>query len=527
MSRSLFELMDDMHLSAQSTFLDYYNAIYAGNMDLAQQILDNNPEIANQITNSENINRLINAVNKNEEQPSKDIDDKLEELDNDFSKLIDDTKEIGAYDNTMQYFAHNFVVYQGKHYFAKSTPPIGTLPTDTNYWEEYSIKGLKGFGGMSNINYRGNWDDTVQYNVYDSVVYQNKMWWAIGENKNHHPDLNHYPWQLIAIPNTPVRTPIQKSAPLYGYSTGDFWFEITEGTDVTLSSWELVGTQAYSTTASNSFVIDDIIYVVGGQLADLSITAINQAYDVSTNTWSLKASYPELYDGAMGFSLNGKGYRLCGINSMVGSILYSKSVYSYSPDTNSWTKKNDFPVATSNLTASTVCNGKAYVGSGLAENPSKNIYVYDETNDNWSLETEFPVYTISPAMQAIGDDIYVIGGEHEDGSISSTVYIYDTVTKTWSTGNNMIAAESYAGSLVNNDNIYIVGGIDSLLYSDDTFQEYNVTENSWRSQSPLQFGRNSLVCENVLGYGYAIGGINFSLPMIGGYVERFKLDTVR
>ena len=59
MSRSLFELMDDMHLSAQSTFLDYYNAMSANNVELAQKILDNNPELADQITNSENIKDCV------------------------------------------------------------------------------------------------------------------------------------------------------------------------------------------------------------------------------------------------------------------------------------------------------------------------------------------------------------------------------------------------------------------------------------------------------------------------------------
>ena len=62
MSRSFIELMDDMHLSSQSLFLDYYNAMQSGNVSLANQILLNNPELINQITNAENMNYLM--VNK-------------------------------------------------------------------------------------------------------------------------------------------------------------------------------------------------------------------------------------------------------------------------------------------------------------------------------------------------------------------------------------------------------------------------------------------------------------------------------
>lgn len=527
MSRSLFELMDDMHLSAQSTFLDYYNAMSANNVELAQQILNNNPKLADQITNSENINRLIERVNKNEEQPRKDIDDKLSELEDDFQKLVDDTEEIGAFSSTTQYYAHNFVTYQGKHYFAKSTPPIGTLPTNANYWEAYDIKGFQGFGGLNNVNYRGNWDSTIQYNIYDCVIYLNKMWWAIDNNKGYVPNLNHYPWQPIAFPMPSTRTPIQKDAPLYGYSTGDFWFEVTEGEDVSLSSWELMSSQIYSTTASSSFIIDNIIYIVGGQLADLSVTNLTQAYDTTTNTWSIKANYPEICDGAMSFSLSGLGYRIGGINSMIGTVQYFNSVYSYNPTTNVWTKKNNFPVATANVNGGVVCNNTAYVNCGLSNNPSKTIYKYNTSNDTWSLETEIPTLVISPAIQAVGNSIYAIGGDDNANNILKTTYIYDTDTKTWSNGKDMPEGRGYAASFVNGQYIYVFGGLDSLLYSSDSVLRYNTSANTWDNQSLLQFARNSLNGEAISGYGYAIGGINLMQPMVGGYVERFQFDTTR
>lgn len=529
MSRSLFELMDDMHLSAQSTFLDYYNAMSANNVELAQQILNNNPELADQITNSENINRLIERINKNEEQPGKDIDDKLDELEDDFQKLVDDTEEIGAFSSTTQYYSHNFVTYQGKHYFATSTPPIGTLPTNVNYWQVYDIKGFQGFGGISNVNYRGNWDSTVTYNAYDAVVYRNKIWWALDKNIGNVPSLNHYPWNPIVMPMNPTRTPIQKSAPLYGYVEGDFWFEVTEGEDVSLSSWVTMTPQAVSTYASASFLINNVAYIIGGQSANLTPTNICQAYDIATNTWSIKANYPMEIEASGSFVLNNLGYIVGGLTSKVIPIQYFKSVYSYNPNTNTWTKKNDLPIVTSGLNAGVVVNGKAYINCGVGEGGivSTNLYSYNDTSDTWTLETNIPRYTASPFISAIEDNIYIIGGDDNTDNILKYNQIYNTTTKTWSTGKEIPAGEAYGGCIVNGNYIYACGGLDESLYSSDAVQQYDTVNNTWRPQSPLQFARTSLNCVSTSSYGYAIGGINFMQPMVGGYVERFQFDTAR
>ena len=59
MARRVIELMDDMHLSSQSTFLDYYYAMQSNNISQASSILTNNPTIKNQIMTADNINILL------------------------------------------------------------------------------------------------------------------------------------------------------------------------------------------------------------------------------------------------------------------------------------------------------------------------------------------------------------------------------------------------------------------------------------------------------------------------------------
>lgn len=74
MARRVIELMDDMHLSSQSTFLDYYYAMQANNISQASSILANNPTIKNQIMIADNINILLNETYRRELQPKVDID---------------------------------------------------------------------------------------------------------------------------------------------------------------------------------------------------------------------------------------------------------------------------------------------------------------------------------------------------------------------------------------------------------------------------------------------------------------------
>ena len=109
MSRSFIELMDDMHLSSQSLFLDYYNAMQTNNISLANQILMDNPELINQITNAGNINYLITGVNEREIEPKDDIDNYLDKLFQDFTNAINNTRVVGAFSSSIQYEIGNLV----------------------------------------------------------------------------------------------------------------------------------------------------------------------------------------------------------------------------------------------------------------------------------------------------------------------------------------------------------------------------------------------------------------------------------
>lgn len=523
MARRFLQFMDDMHLSSQNTFLDYYNAMQANNISGAVSILENNPSVENQITNAGNVNILFNEVEARELRPKKDIDDYLDELNSIFNEMVSNTKIVGTWNANTQYYSHNLVYYQNKGYFVYSVtePPVGTLPTDTNYWIEYDIKGLKGYGGFTNLNYLGVWSNTITYNPQDVVVYQNKMWMANAQNTNYAPNLNHYPWSLIMVPGVENKAAIQKTAP-EGYGTGDFWFKITQGDDIIQTSWATRTPESVPRFSSGSFILGDNIYVVGGQNAALVVTNTNEAYDMTTNTWSTKANMPVAKDGFAAFAISGIGYCIGGLGA---NGLPTNDCYSYNPATNAWTKIADFPFVVAYLGSVAVKGNNAYLGAILTPTGiSGDIYKFDANGTTWTKVTTMPIPRFASSVSIVDNKLYFIGG----GEIVEIPYgdnqIYDLSTNTWSTGVSMPNPRMATGTFVHNDDVFVIGGLDEIQYSTNLNQVYNTTTNTWRNDTSMTYSRNSLTSQYTQKKGYAIGGINIAQSNIAGYMEEYSFQ---
>lgn len=522
MSRSFIELMDDMHLSSQSLFLDYYNAMQSGNVSLANQILLNNPELINQITNAENMNYLIQGVNEREIEPKEDIDYFLDKLYNGFVNNINNTKVVGSYSDSVQYDIGNLVYYQSKGYYAYKKPPIGTLPTDKDYWLEYDIRGLQGYGGVSNLNYVGAWNSTSDYNPLDVVIYQNKMWMANAANTAFPPNLNHYPWDLIMMPAQQRKTPIQRNMPI-GYDEGNFWFQVTSGNDIINSAWRILTPDPVPRFAAASFVIGRDIHVIAGEGQNLARTAVHDVFNTLTNTWSQKAEYPEVLDGMGSFSINGKGYCAGGFSD---DLQYHKTAYVYDPIQNTWTAISSLPV-NSIFGGVGVSDGTyGYLTSGInAEGFVTNLFRYNPTSDTWETISNLPTPRVGSAVNILDNKIYVFGGLDQLGVSTDVVEAYDLNTNTWNTLTSMITARGYCAGFTTPHNIYVVGGLDKLSYTISNTERYTPSENIWREVEPMNFARNSLTVRGVNNAGYAIGGINLMQPMVGGFTEVYSLEV--
>ena len=62
---------------------------------------------------------------------------------------------MGVYNNTIQYQVNNWVTYtvQGvtQLYICIVQPPLGTAPTNTNYWRTFTVQGEQGASGTHTV----------------------------------------------------------------------------------------------------------------------------------------------------------------------------------------------------------------------------------------------------------------------------------------------------------------------------------------------------------------------------------------
>lgn len=521
MDRTIIELMDDMHLSSRDLFLNYYYAMQSNNTSSANSILLNNPSLANQITNSQNVNYLINGVNEREIEPKKDIDYYLDKLYQDFLVMINNTRVRGDFDSTVQYYPHNLVYYNGKGYYALKEPPIGTLPTNTEYWLEFDIRGFQGYGGLD-LNLKFNWDNTISYKQGDIVIYRNKMWYALADNTNYEPNLNHYPWVIISMPKMANKTPIQRATPT-GYDTGDFWFQITLGDDVIQKKWDIKQQEITPRFASAGFVIGDNIYTTGGITQTFVRSNKTEVFDTVTNTWSAKADAPTTRARTAAFSIGNKAYVIGGVDSN-GNIL--DTVEEYDSDTNTWTAKQSLPIPL--VTSGIAVNNIGYViaGETTGNQTVGNAYSYNATTDTWTAITDKLTPTYGHALASDGTNIYVMGGINQNGDTIGLNEAYDIATNTWSEKDDMLVPRSFLSSFFANGSIYSVGGLNSDWYSLDTNEKYNIEENKWTTDTPMNYPRSSLNAMAIGTKGYAIGGINIGTSDVHGYTEEYQTADV-
>lgn len=521
MDRTIIELMDDMHLSSRDLFLNYYYAMQSNNTSSANSILLNNPSLANQITNSQNVNYLINGVNEREIEPKRDIDYYLDKLYQDFLVMINNTRVRGDFDSTVQYYPHNLVYYNGKGYYTLKEPPIGTLPTNTEYWLEFDIRGFQGYGGLD-LNLKFNWDNTISYKKGDIVIYRNKMWYALADNTNYEPNLNHYPWVIISMPKMANKTPIQRATPT-GYDTGDFWFQITLGDDVIQKKWDIKQQEITPRFASAGFVIGDNIYTTGGITQTFVRSNKTEVFDTVTNTWSAKADAPTTRARTAAFSIGNKAYVIGGVDSN-GNIL--DTVEEYDSNTNTWTAKQSLPIPL--VTSGIAVNNIGYViaGETTGNQTVGNAYSYNATTDTWTAITDKLTPTYGHALASDGTNIYVMGGINQNGDTIGLNEAYDIATNTWSEKDDMLVPRSFLSSFFANGSIYAVGGLNSDWYSLDTNEKYNIEENQWVTDTPMNYPRSSLNAMAIGTKGYAIGGINIGTSDVHGYTEEYQVKDI-
>lgn len=184
---------------------------------------------------------------------------------------------------------------------------------------------------------------------------------------------------------------------------------------------------------SVSFTIGDIGYVVTGYDGD----------DYLTDTWAYHSDgdyWEKLVDdggnniftgegrtGAVGFSINGKGYLGTGYNDDTGELA---DFWEFDPSTNTWTQKADFPGTARYDAIGFSVGDYGYIGTGYDGSEQKDFYKYDPATDSWVQEVGYGGDKRQDATVFVINDVAYIGTGIQNGAYLEDFYSFDGSTWT-------------------------------------------------------------------------------------------------
>ncbi len=254
--------------------------------------------------------------------------------------------------------------------------------------------------------------------------------------------------------------------------------------------------------APSGFSINNKGYVMCGLNSSTVAQTDLWEWDKTTGIWTQKANFAGTgrYT-ATAFTIGSKGYITTGWTTPPSSQL--NDLWEYNKSSNSWTQKTNFGGSGRYTATSFVINGFAYVGLGYA--PLRNdFWKFDPTLNAWTQVANFPGGGRQSASGfAISGYGYVACGYPSNNEL----WQYNPATNSWLQKANFPGAPRYscANFVVNGKGIVGTGANGGSYYTD--FYSYNPVNNQWTALPNLPAaGRVSTACFAINGSGYLCCG---------------------
>jgi len=166
------------------------------------------------------------------------------------------------------------------------------------------------------------------------------------------------------------------------------------------------------------------------------------------------------------------------------------------------------PVATLDPEAAAIGNS-IYVVAGETENgATQALWIYDSIANSWESGPKLPSVAVEDtATTAYGDRFYVFGGS--TGSFSGAVSdaaVFDPQTNAWTTLAAMPTPRGGASAEMINGLIYVIGGIGANGESLNTVEIYNPATNTWAAGPSMLEARDNAGSAVIDGTLYVMGG---------------------
>lgn len=231
-------------------------------------------------------------------------------------------------------------------------------------------------------------------------------------------------------------------------------------------------------------------------------------YEINAQQWVQLANIPDNlgFHHPVTFGIGDFGYLTTGTIGS-GANQVSKLMFKYNPDTDTWTKMNDFPGTSRSFAIGAEYNGKGYLGFGLSLSQFLNdIWEFDPVTETWAPLTTCPCEARRhPAFIIRDGKIYVGLGDGPSGNLNDW-WIYDINSDTWTQQANLPGPVRHHPFMFKaGDHVYAGMGHGAGIYKD--WYEFDVVSNSWTVMS--SFPGEARVAGTQFdygGYGYVLSG---------------------
>jgi N-acetylneuraminic acid mutarotase len=152
-------------------------------------------------------------------------------------------------------------------------------------------------------------------------------------------------------------------------------------------------------------------------------------------------------------------------------------VEAYNVATNTWSQKQDLPVALSEINGAGVIGGKIYVAGGhkiKTWGPTTYLlFVYNPATNTWTRKRGMPEHGAGGVTAVIEDKLYVATPTGDQGDQQSNFFRYDPATNQWT----RLPSPSHA---------YFMGGVlyGKLYLVGNQVEAYDPATNQWTAKAP-------------------------------------------
>ena len=254
-----------------------------------------------------------------------------------------------------------------------------------------------------------------------------------------------------------------------------------------------------------SAVVNDKIYVMGGQGESGQIFDVVEIYDPAGDSWSTGSPMPAPRAGHTCTAVDSKIYVIGGYSD--GGT--HNTVWEYEPQSGVWARKADSPEEPRSGHVSAAVDGYIFMFASGA----KLAYAYTALTDRWYFTTLIPNTESGRTGCTLGDKIFLFGGY--EGSILGDKYRktclqFDPYVELGSPQSyiykaSMPHARNEAVSTELDGKAYIFGGFDGNEHL-RIVDVYDPVSDSWESKSSMPSPNSQSTAAAVNGRIYVIGG---------------------